>query len=301
EKGISSLALTNINSTADCWDFVDFCRRENINPIMGCEIRNSDRFCYILLAKDDGGLAEINRFLTVHFQSEKEFPERPLLQNVWVVYAFPSLPMEDLNENELMGIRPHQVPRLYGIRPELYPDKWVVLSPVTFQNKTYYNLHRLLRAIGKNTLLTKLKPDETAGEDERFLDSRELAEAFGSYPFIVKRSMEVMGTCGIATELHTGKNKKHFSASREDDRILLEKFALEGLEFRYGKDNREAGERVVKELKIIDQLDFNAYFLIALDVVRYAQNRRCYYLGRVSGGNNMIVHYLRKTDLDPIK
>ena len=38
EAGATSLALTNINSTCDAWDFVLFCQQKNIKPILGVEI-----------------------------------------------------------------------------------------------------------------------------------------------------------------------------------------------------------------------------------------------------------------------
>lgn len=300
ERGVNSPALTNINSTADCWDFVDFCRRENINPIVGCEIRNGDRFCYLLIAKNDAGLKEINLFLTDHFQRDMEFPERPQIEGVWVIYNFSSFAVKDLHENELIGIRPHQIPKLYTAKPERFPEKWVVLSPITFQNKTYFNLHRLLRAIGKSTLLSKLLPEDIAKEDECFRDQGELEGLFKEYPFMLENTRVIMESCKITTTLHTGKNKKHFSASKEDDRILLEKFAMEGLKQRFG-NNPEARKRVEKELKIIDQLDFNAYFLIALDVIQYARSRGFFYVGRGSGANSIVAYCLHITDVDPIK
>jgi DNA polymerase III alpha subunit len=46
EKGISSLALTNINSTVDAWPFVKLCEKNNIKPIIGVEIRNDDELLY---------------------------------------------------------------------------------------------------------------------------------------------------------------------------------------------------------------------------------------------------------------
>lgn len=237
---VNSLALTNINSTADCWDFVDFCRNEGIRPLVGCEIRKEDQFCYILLAKDDEGLMQINRFLTHHFQEEKEFPDRPQLERVWIIYAFPTVSPEDLGENELIGVRPHQVPRLYRTGSEQYPDKWVVLSPVTFQDKTHHNLHRLLKAIGKNTLVSKLETADIAREDERFWEGKVLEDAFQDYPFMVRRTLEVRDSCGMSVDLYTPKNKKYFTASREDDRILLENLAMEGLVLRYGNKQQDS-------------------------------------------------------------
>ena len=51
EAGATELALTNINSTCDAWDFVQYCRQQNIKPILGVEIRNGHKLLYILLAK----------------------------------------------------------------------------------------------------------------------------------------------------------------------------------------------------------------------------------------------------------
>jgi error-prone DNA polymerase len=44
EQGITELALTNINSTYDHWEFVKLCREQNIKPVLGAEFRNADRF-----------------------------------------------------------------------------------------------------------------------------------------------------------------------------------------------------------------------------------------------------------------
>ena len=53
--GIQSLALTNINSTCDAWEFVKLCRGQGIQPILGVEIRNEDELLYILLAANNKG------------------------------------------------------------------------------------------------------------------------------------------------------------------------------------------------------------------------------------------------------
>src|SRR5690606_4114438 len=107
-------------------------------------------------------------------------------------------------------------------------------------------------------------------------------------------------SCDITMDFHTDRNKKSFSHSREDDRNLLEKLAMDGLAYRYGK-NKEAKARVDKELKIINDLGFNAYFLITWDIIRYAQSRGFYYVGRGSGANSIVAYCLRITDVDPIE
>ncbi|HEX2532673.1 MAG TPA: PHP domain-containing protein, partial [Chitinophagaceae bacterium] len=76
EQGVPALALTNVNNTCDLWDFVDFCRQRGIKPVAGAEIRNDNRFCYLLLARNNRGLLQLNRFLSEHLQTKTPFPER---------------------------------------------------------------------------------------------------------------------------------------------------------------------------------------------------------------------------------
>jgi DNA polymerase III alpha subunit len=105
----------------------------------------------------------------------------------------------------------------------------------------------------------------------------------------------------VLSNFHTDKTKKVFSASKEDDRVLLEKLAADGMKYRYGTKNKKAKERVVKELKIINELGFNAYFLMTWDIIRYAQSRGFYHVGRGSGGNSIVAFCLQITDVDPIE
>jgi DNA polymerase-3 subunit alpha len=110
-----------------------------------------------------------------------------------------------------------------------------------------------------------------------------------------------MDSCHIEMDFDSDKTKKAYGAAIEDDRILLEKLATDGLYTRYGKKNKVAVERLTKELKIISELGFNSYFLINYDIIRYAQSRGFYYVGRGSGANSIVAYSLRITDVDPIE
>jgi DNA polymerase-3 subunit alpha len=300
DNGVSAMALTNINNTSDWWDFYAFCKESNIKPVLGVEIRNGDQFCYVLLAKNNKGLLAINTFLTHHLQGEKPFPERPVFsEDVWIIYSLQQVP-QSLVENELIGIRPSQVNKLFSVDVKALRYKLVVLQPVTYKDKVTYNLHRLLRAIDKNIILSKQTASEIAATDEFFLSPAQVLAAFAQHPFIITNTLHILDSCECALDFTTDKNKKVFSATAEDDRILLEKLAMDGLHKRYGAGNRVAAERVHKELAIINRLQFNAYFLITWDLIRYAQSRGFYYVGRGSGANSIVAYCLEITDVNPI-
>ena len=300
DKGASAMALTNINNTADWWDFYSFCNEKQIRPLLGVEIRNGDDLVFILIARNDQGLLEINRYLSKFLQSKEPYSPEKFSEHVYVIYSMHRSSSGDLGENELIGVRPSQVNKLFSMPVASIQNKLVVIQPVTYRDKTSFNLHRLLRAIDKNIILSKQEGGELAEADEYFLSPAEVLNAFKQYPFIVTNTLRLIDSCAYQLDLHTDKNKKQFSSSKENDRILLEKLAMDGLRYRYGLKNKIAEQRVKKELGIIDKLGFNAYFLITWDVIRYAQSRGFYYVGRGSGANSIVAYCLQITDVNPI-
>ena len=48
-------------------------------------------------------------------------------------------------------------------------------------------------------------------------------------------------------------------------------------------------------------MGFSAYFLITWDVIRYAQSRGFFFVGRGSGANSIVAYCLQITDVDPIE
>lgn len=301
ETGIQMMAITNINNTCDLWDFVDACRKNGIRPIGGAEIRNEDELMYILIAKNVKGIQSINHFISIHLQQKIPFPERPgKLEETWIIYPLGKQAVQSLESYELIGVQPTEINKLFGLPMAEYAGKYVIRQPVTYLNKLHYNLHRLLRAVDRNVLLSMQDPASVAGPYELFVPPERLMRAFKNYPFIITNTLQLMEGCTVEMEFETDKNKKVFSASREDDRILLEKLAIDGMRSRYGFKNKVAEQRVKKELKIIDQLGFNAYFLITWDIIRYAQSRGFYYVGRGSGANSIVAYCLHITDVNPI-
>ena len=308
EKGVTSLALTNINSTCDLWEFVRLCNQHHVKPLAGVEVRNEDTFLYLLLARNLNGLQCIHEFLSKHLIEKKPFP--PFTENPsffknpshgFVIYPLHSKPVANLADNERIGIRPWDLNQLINIDWKAHKNKLVLLQPVSFQNKTYFNLHRLLCSIKKNCLLSKLPVEAQADEREVFASPTQLLHAFREYPFIVTNTYQLIEACNLSFDFETDKNMQSYSASKEDDKTLLQKLAYDGFVRRYGKKNKAAVQRLEKELNIINDLGFNSYFLINNDIVHYAKTRGFYHVGRGSGANSIVAYCLGITDVDPIE
>ncbi len=301
--GAKALALTNINNTTDLWDFVAYCQAQNIKPIAGVEVRNDHNFLYILLAKNNEGLYQIHKFLSHHLQSKTPFPSTPALdENVFIIYPFGFHNVEDLNCQEFIGIQAIELNKLYGFNVADHSSKFVIRHPVTFnEGKSDYNIHQLLRAIDKNVIGTKLTQQDVAGKHEFFIQEEALKEIFEEHPTIIAATEKLMDSCTIDIEFSTDKTKKLYSTTEADDKKLLKKLAFDGMERRYGKNNAIAKQRITKELKIINDLNFTAYFLITWDIIRYAKSREFFYVGRGSGANSIVAYCLEITDVDPLE
>ena len=81
---------------------------------------------------------------------------------------------------------------------------------------------------------------------------------------------------------------------------MLKKLCSENIGYRYPNATREIKERYEKEIKMITEFGFASYFLINWDIIRFAQHKNFYYVGRGSGANSMVAYLLRITDVDPI-
>ncbi len=299
ELGVNTLALTNINSTYDEWEFVKLCREKGIKPVLGVEIRNGHKLLYILLAKNNYGLAWIHSFLSEYLLEKKDFPSTLAeLEHVYTIYPWGVKEANDLFPNERIGIRSFEITKLFDCTSF---DPYVILQPVTVQDKEHYYAHCLLRAIDENIVLSKLSQESCCRRDETFISQSALIEKFKFYPAVVMNTYRLLESCSIEMDFHSDKTKQVFGGSKKDDFILLEKLSSAGLVRRYGRKNKAATDRLKKELSVIFDLGFTAYFLISHDFIRYAESQGYYHVGRGSGANSIVAYCLGITDVDPLE
>lgn len=299
--GITTLALTDINTVTGIYEFYKLCKIHQIKPIVGVDIREGDTPLYITLAKNPQGLEEINRLLTRRNCEGEALPTvHPPLKQVFIIYPLNNAP-ETLLENEYLGLRPEEIPLLFQKQWKTKISKMVVLSPVTIFSPQQYNLHRILRAIDRNTLLSNLEPQQLCKRSEVLIPNVELLQHYQNYPQIIENTEDVISQCHFTFDFSTPKNRKTFTESQEKDAELLRSLAFKGLEWRYPSDPPEARERLERELSVIDQLEFSAYFLITWDIVRYSLSQNLMHVGRGSGANSIVSYCLGITDICPLE
>ena len=300
KAGAETIVMTDINNSTGIPEFAGECAKNNLRPVAGIEFRNCNELQYIGIARSNKGLQELNTFLSDLNINKQPIPfPAPHFSESYIIYTLKKIPSRKLFYNERIGIKPHELNSLLTMT-SVNRNLMVLLQPVTFAEPDDISIHKSLRAVDNNILLSHLQPSQCAAEDEFFKSPAEIKRISGEYPWLVTNTKRLIEDCNLQFDRDNLKNKKIYSASRYDDKLLLEKLAWDGMIYRYGKNNAEAKKRVSHELEIIDKLGFSAYFLITWDIVRYSMGRGFYHVGRGSGANSVVAYCLKITNVDPI-
>src|SRR5690606_14213914 len=114
--GLDAIALTDINNTSACLNFVRRSTDFGIRPILGIDFRNGADQQFVGLAKNNEGFMELNAFLSYHSHRSIPIPpQAPEFMDAFIIYPFEKvLQMDkvDFSTHEFIGISIENLRRL---------------------------------------------------------------------------------------------------------------------------------------------------------------------------------------------
>ena len=307
QLGYERLALTDIDNLYGLWPFLAACRHEGIAPIVGAEVTEPGRSRRaVCLVETDEGYRNLCRLLTRrHLEAEAFDLENDLIARadglavltvdpgllaawhdagVTVAAAMPCRP--------LAAGHPLQVTaRRRGVPVVAVPGSYLI-------RRDDFAVHRLLRAIDRNTCLSRLAPEAIAPADAWLAAPDEYRRRFAVCPETLDAAAAIAARLtftgpDFGTVLPPLPGPDGPPAA---DRLRADAYA--GAHRRYGGELTEAVvERLERELKIIAAMGFAAYFLIVRDIVALSP-RTC---GRGSGAASLVAYCLGITNVCPLK
>ena len=164
----------------------------------------------------------------------------------------------------------------------------------------------MLRAVHRNATLANLQSNEVIEERDPWWEPVERTKQRFE-PWIWRQTERFLAELPLwSHEQWRGsgnQNQYTYTGSRAKDRALLRMLCEDALPDRYPGRESDAvlRTRLNKELDLIQQKEFVAYFLLNWDIVRYAQKQNFFYVGRGSGANSMVAYLLKITNVDPIE
>jgi len=308
QNGCSSIVLTDINNTSACLNFIRKAHEFQVRPIVGIDFRNGVNQQFIGIAKNNLGFHNLNQFLSEHSHQKKDFqPLAPNIPESFIIYPFEKilqLNKTSFNKDEFIGISLDDLRKLPFSKLRNHRQNLVIQQPVTFRSKRDFNAHRLLRAIGLNTLLSKLPKSEQGKESERMVPLQYLLNAFQDFPEIIENTQNILDQCSISFSFgktRISQNQQVFGKSKEEDFITLNELCKQSFSKRYPDPTPIIRNRLKIELETIKKMDFVSYFLINHDIVSYAKRKGYPHVGRGSGANSIVAYIIGITDVDPIE
>ena len=308
DQGVKTLALTDINNTSACLNFIRKAKDFGISPVIGVDFRNGANQQFVGLAKNNEGFFELNTFLSKHSHNKEPIPNlAPHFNHVFIIYPFEQvlqLEKKFFKANEFIGVSVEELRKLPFSSYKDFKDKLVIQQQVTLRSKRDFSAHRLLRAIDNNTLLSKLQKTEECRETDRMLSFEELTKVFAEFPHILENTQKLLDACEIHFDFgkdRISQNISIYSHSKAGDYKLLVKLCEEGLPNRYSNPSKKVKERLATELKTIKELNFVSFFLINHDIVDYSKRMGYIHVGRGSGANSIVAYIIGITDVDPVE
>lgn len=301
DLGVTTLGLTDINTVTGIYDFIRFCEAKKIKPIVGIDFRNGDEKLYTGLAKNTAGIGELCKFLTDHNLKKEPLPNlAPKFKNAFIIYPIDNVPVT-LEKNEFLGVQGHETTQLIKPIYQKLLHKTIAFHSVTIRNPEEFELHKALRCIDRNILLSQLSENSHCHTSEVMDSTSTLEKQFSRYSGILCNAELLAARCSFNFDFTVPRNKKLYTGTKSGDMLLLGQLAKDGIRRRYGPKNKAAQVRMEKELKVIGELNFTGYFLITWDIVRYSQSRGFMHVGRGSGANSIVSYALGITDICPIE
>ncbi|MEW6262098.1 MAG: DNA polymerase III subunit alpha [Thermodesulfobacteriota bacterium] len=306
ERGFSRLALTDTDNLYGLWPFLQACRREGLEPIVGAEVTDpAGGRRAVALVKNDQGYRNLCRLLTRRRQDTGFNLEAAVAAQASGLTVL----TDDPGLLEAWGQAGLDVAAALPIRPDDRTDRLrraagrlhlpaVAAPDGYFLDPADHELHRVLRAISLNTSLSRLKPSDLASPQAWLAPARAYERRFALYPETVQATEALAGRLAFR-----GPNTGAIMPPWTDDKgrsptAALREEAYAGARRLYGEDLSEAVvERLEHELALIETKNFSAYFLLVRDIIRRSP-RIC---GRGSGAASLVAYCLRITNVCPLK
>ncbi|MCQ0969408.1 error-prone DNA polymerase (plasmid) [Paracoccus sp. TK19116] len=136
--------------------------------------------------------------------------------------------------------------------------------------------------------------------ERRLKKASDMARLFRHHPAALRRTVEIAARCAFDLSELSYQYPDEIAEGGEAPMARLERLAHEGLARRYPQGATERARALMeKELAMVAELNFPAYFLTVHDIVTFARSQGILCQGRGSAANSILCYLLGITDVSP--
>lgn len=323
ELGYTALAITDRHSLAGVVRAHAAAKPLGLKLLIGAEITPRDTSTAVLLAMNRLGYGRLARLLTV---GKRRAPKgechltfadladhaADLLACVLLDDTAPENQIDELaNWRELFGDRCYLLAQLHR-GPH---DNWMLQRfrhvsqqarlPLVASNGVLYHdpdrryLHDVITAVRLGCTVAELDANRQANGERHLKPVPDLQALFGG-PELLQRSVEIADRCTFSLDELRYEYPEELCPQEHTPLSWLTHLTWAGARERYPEGLPDKVRGLIEhELKLIETLHYEAYFLTVHDLVRFARSRQILCQGRGSAANSAVCFCLGVTSVDP--
>ena len=326
ELGYAALAITDRNSLAGVVRAHAAAKPLGLKLLIGAEVSVQDSSTAVLLCMNRQGYGRLARLLTLgkrrttkgdcqlHFRDLAEHHDH-LLGCVLLDQEHPEAQIPELRRwKTVFGDRCYALGHLHlGPCDELTLQRFQAACtaadvPLVACNGALYHkperryLHDVLTAIRLKCTVAELGSDRLPNSERHLKSGEDLRRLFAACPDAVARTVEVADRCTFSLDELRYEYPEELAPEGQTPLHWLHQLTWEGARNRYPDGIPPNVENLLNhELKLIETLGYEAYFLTVWDLVRFARTRNILCQGRGSAANSVVCYCLGVTSVDPEK
>lgn len=322
-NNLPALVLTDKNVMYGAHEFYQLCLNNKIKPIIGldCQWQNGNEIINLTL-------------LAINYQGYKTLIKLSTIINTKNLV----LNNQEIKENLLNNDNLITIIKIDNHKLEFLQQIWELLT-VKIQTTIFFGvkatniqtiseLTKITKNILATNIVTYLTEDEaqivqilTAIKENQTLTNEQLVKSGNNYYYneeqltkvfpnwILENNNNIINKCNLVFPNLTNQEKlqqlpifpiPNNISNTEYLKLLCKK----GLEKRFNSKSvpKSYVERLLSELTIINNMNFNDYFLIVQDYIQFAKSKKIIVgPGRGSVAGSLVAYVLEITDVDPIK
>ena len=322
ELGYTALAVTDRQSLAGVVRAHAAAKAAGLKLLVGAEITPEGGLPLVLLPTDRAAYGRLARLLT-RGSLRAEKGQCRLLQSelaeaaegliACIIPQNSPLPLDSVQSyHETFGDRCYLLAEVHrGPDDRRWLQRLVELArrtrvPLVAGGDVHYHiagrkaLHDVLTAIRLGTTVAGAAGHLFPNAQRHLKTPEEMAAALAAAPGAVERTTEIADRVGFSLGQLRYEYPRELAPEGESPIHYLARLAWAGARKRYPRGVPEKVRGLLEhELRLIEELHYEAYFLTVWDLVRFARRRGILCQGRGSAANSAVCYCLGVTSVDP--
>ncbi|PTX04596.1 error-prone DNA polymerase [Pararhodobacter aggregans] len=176
----------------------------------------------------------------------------------------------------------------------------VAVGDVLMHRAARRQLADVLTCLREGCTIDAIGTRALANAERRLKGAADMQRLFHAHPAALRRTLEIATRCTFDLSQLRYQYPDEIAEGGETPMERLTRLAHEGLARRYPQGATDKARTLLaKELAVVEELKYPAYFLTVHDIVHYARGQGILCQGRGSAANSILCYLLGITDVKP--